>query len=175
MEPAVPGDGWVASCWWKLWRPCCLKDRDLRTEEENALVTQYDESRSEEETEGFRYALHQTMDLWSRLLARHRRLYHGRQVAAASSARQVAACFADAALESGARDDHSKEHSDAEAAAVLQKLRLSQVVQPPTPHPLTEISLRQKLHHFGMGTLKRALTMGKLLGKLTLAWNMDSD
>jgi len=47
-----------------LWRPCCLKDRELRTEEENALVTQYDESRGEEETEGFRYALHQTMDLW---------------------------------------------------------------------------------------------------------------
>ena len=49
----------------KLWRPCCVKkDAELQTEEERALVTQYHQSRSDEETEGFRYALHQTMDLW---------------------------------------------------------------------------------------------------------------
>ena len=48
----------------KLWRPCSLKDEELQTEEERALVTQYHQSRSDEETEGFKYALHQTMDLW---------------------------------------------------------------------------------------------------------------
>ena len=48
----------------KLWHPCCVKDVELQTEEERALVTQYHQSRSDEETEGFKYALHQTMDLW---------------------------------------------------------------------------------------------------------------
>jgi len=49
----------------KLWHPCCVKeDEELQTEEERALVTQYHQSRSDEETEGFKYALHQTMDLW---------------------------------------------------------------------------------------------------------------
>ena len=79
MPKYAEGDGWfkgfkeMAVFWdWaslsqkdpKLWQPCCVIDEELQTEEERALVTQYHQSRSDEETEGFKYALHQTMDLW---------------------------------------------------------------------------------------------------------------
>ena len=48
----------------KLWTPACMKaDKDLSTIEKEEKQ-KYELSRTEAEIEGFRYALHQTMDLW---------------------------------------------------------------------------------------------------------------
>ena len=48
----------------KLWTPACMKaDKDL-TPSEAEEKRRYESSRSEEQVRGFRYALHETMDLW---------------------------------------------------------------------------------------------------------------
>ena len=48
----------------RLWTPACMKEDADLTPDEEQQKRKYEASRSEEETTGFRYALHETMDLW---------------------------------------------------------------------------------------------------------------
>ena len=48
----------------RLWTPACMKEDADLTPDEEQQKRKYEASRSEEETTGFKYALHETMDLW---------------------------------------------------------------------------------------------------------------
>ena len=48
----------------RLWTPACMKAGNELTPSEAEEKHKYESSRTEEEVVGFRYALHETMDLW---------------------------------------------------------------------------------------------------------------